>query len=127
MEYHNKKANSFNTVDITASAINTFDYGKGNAFVADFKPVNVIATNQLCGNLITSFSNSSVLLNIYNKNLPSDYIFRFPNSGISNTPSWVGGSYTMTGTAAYDPDYKSFGYKALTLTNQSLSTVFTAA
>lgn len=119
------KANSFNTVNVVTSAINTFDYNQGNLFVANFKPVNVIATNQLCGNLITSFSNSSVLLNMYNKNLPSDYIFRFPNSGISNTPSWVGGSYTMTGAATYNPDYKSFGYKALTLKNQSLSTTFT--
>jgi hypothetical protein len=119
------KPNSFNDVDKDVSSVNPFNYNQGNLFVARFKPVNEIATNQLCGNLITSFLDSSVLLNIYNKNLPSDYIFRFPNSGISNTPSWVGGSYTMTGTAAYDPDYKSFGYKALTLTNQSLSTVFT--
>lgn len=119
------KPNSFNDVDKDVSSTNPFDYNQGNLFVARFKPVNEIVTNQLCGNLITSFLNSSVLLNIYNKNLPSDYIFRFPNSGISNTPSWVGGSYTMTGTAAYDPDYKSFGYKALTLTNQSLSTIFT--
>jgi hypothetical protein len=119
------KANSFNTVNVVTSAVNTFDYNQGNLFVANFKPVNTISTNQLCGNLITSFSNSSVLLNIYNKNLPSDYIFRFPNSGISNTPDWVGGSYTLTGTAAYSANYKSFGYKALTLTNQSLSTTFT--
>jgi len=120
------KANSFNTVDVVTSAINTFYYNKGNLFVANFKPVNVTATNQLCGNLITSFSNSSVLLNIYNKNLPSDYIFRFPNSGISSSPNyWVGGSYTLTGAATYSANYKSFGYKALTLKNQSLSTIFT--
>ena len=119
------KANSFNTVNVVTSAINTFDYNQGNLFVANFKPVNITSTNQLCGNLITSFTNSSVLLNMYNKNLPSDYIFRFPNSGISNAPNWVGGSYTLTGTATYNPNYKSFGYEALTLNNQSLSTTFT--
>jgi hypothetical protein len=121
------KANSFNEVDVITSSKNNFQYGLGNLFVANFKPVNITSTNQLCGNLITSFSNSSVLLNVYNKNLPSDYIFRFPNSGISNTAPnyWVGGSYTLTGTAAYSANYKSLGYKALTLTNQFLSTPFT--
>ncbi len=119
------KANSFNEVDKDLSSVNPFDYNQGNLFVARFKPVNNIATNQLCGNLITSFSNSSVLLNIYNKNLPSDYIFRFPNSGISTAPNyWVGGSYTLTGSATYSANYKSFGYKALTLNNQYLSTTF---
>jgi hypothetical protein len=118
--------NIFYTIPIAQDSVVSNPYSAfGGSFYCQFKPVNTISTNQLCGNLITSFSNSSVLLNIYNKNLPSDYIFRFPNSGISNTPNWVGGSYTLTGTAAYNPNYKSFGYKALTLTNQSLSTTFT--
>ena len=120
--------NRFYTIPIAADTqiTNTYNSAYGGMFFCLFKPVNQISMNQQCGNFITSFSNSSVLLNIYNKNLPSDYIFRFPNSGISSSPNyWVGGSYTLTGNATYVSNYKSFGYKALTLTNQSLSTAFT--
>ena len=119
-------ANTFYTIPIAEDSLISNPYaGYGGTFNCQFKPINKTSTN--CGNFITSFSNSSVLLNMYNKNLPSDYIFRFPNSGISNTAPnyWVGGSYTLTGTAAYSANYKSLGYKALTLTNQFLSTPFT--
>lgn len=123
----NGNPNVFYTIPIAPDSQTTNNsQGNGGSFFCLFKPVNKISTNQQCGNFITSFSNSSVLLNIYNKNLPSDYIFRFPNSGISSSPNyWVGGSYTLTGNATYVSNYKSFGYKALTLTNQSLSTAFT--
>lgn len=120
--------NRFYTIPIApeSQTTNTYNSAHGGMFFCLFKPVNQLSTNQQCGNFITSFSNSSVLLNIYNKNLPSDYIFRFPNSGISSSPNyWVGGSYTLTGAATYVSNYKSFGYKALRLTNQSLSTAFT--
>lgn len=119
--------NTFYTIPIAADSITTNPYNSshGGSFFCQFKPINKTASNQISGKLITSFQNSSVLLKIYNKNLPSDYIFRFPNSGISSTPNyWVGGSYTLTGSATYDSNYKSFGYKALRLNNQSLSTTF---
>lgn len=125
--FPNRDPNVFYTLDESAVFENTIGFNQGLKFAAFVIPINKVSTNQVCGKLITSSLNSSVILKMYNTNLPTDYMFRFPNSGISNTPSWVGGSYTLTGTAAYDASYKSLGYKALTLTgpSQYLSKAFT--
>lgn len=123
-----KDPNVFYEVQVTESYRNKIDDNIiGLEFVGFFHPVNFVSTNQVCGKLITSSLNSSVMLKMYNTNLPTDYIFRFPNSGISSTPSWVGGSYTLTGTAGHSSNYKGLGYNALTLTgpSQSLSKAFT--
>lgn len=129
--FPNRSPNVFYMLEKSAVFSNKIGYNQGLNFAAFFVPVNSISTNQVCGKLITSSLSSSVILKMYNTNLPTDYIFRFPNSGISNTPArWVGAlynsnSYTLNGSAVYDGNYKSLGYKALTLTNQSLSTTFT--
>lgn len=126
--FPNKDPNVFYEVEATTSYRNKIDdHIIGLEFIGFFHPVNTVSTNQVCGKLITSSLNSSVMLKMYNTNLPTDYIFRFPNSGISSTPSWVGGSYTLTGTAGYSSNYKGLGYNALTLTgpSQSLSKAFT--
>ncbi len=131
--FPDRDPNVFYEVQATAEFRNKIDdHTIGLEFVGFFVPVNIVSTNQVCGKLITSSLNSSVILKMYNTNLPTDYMFRFPNSGITDTaPRWVGGSptltYTLTGTAAYDASYKSLGYKALTLTgpSQYLSKAFT--
>jgi hypothetical protein len=124
--FPNRESSVFYTLEESITLKNKIGYNKGFDFAAFVIPVNKISTNQICGKLITSLLNSSVILKTYNTNLPSDYIFRFPNSGISSSPNyWVGGSYTLTGAATYSANYKSFGYKALTLKNQFLSTIFT--
>jgi hypothetical protein len=123
---------TFNYLEKKIVAKNSIEGNEGLKLTAYFMPVNEISTNQICGKLFTSSSNSSILLNIYNTNLPNDYIFRFPNSAISNSPNyWSGGSssspssYTLTGSASYSNNYKGFGYKTLSLKNQFLSTTFT--
>jgi hypothetical protein len=103
-------------------------------------PFNKDLNNRQPGYLIDSFSNASVNYGLYNKNLASDYVFRFDQSGISNATSplaksWSGsGSYTLenltsANEGAYISNYKSLGsstYKAINLkNNQFLKLTFT--
>ena len=98
-------------------------------------PFNKNLNNRQSGYLIDSFSNASVNYNLYNKNLASDYVFRFDQSGISSAISWSGsGSYTLQNTTGvnvgnYILNYQSLGsseYKAINLkNNQFLKLNFT--
>ena len=104
-------------------------------------PFNKFLNNRQPGYLIDSFSNSSVNYSLYNKNLASDYVFRFNQSGISNATSplaksWSGsGSYTLenltsANEGAYISNYKNLSsstYKAINLkNNQFLKLTFAA-
>jgi hypothetical protein len=99
-------------------------------------PFNKNLNNRQPGYLIDSFSNASVNYSLYNKNLASDYVFRFNQSGISNATSWSGsGSYTLenltsANEGAYISNYKNLSsstYKAINLkNNQFLKLTFAA-
>ena len=104
-------------------------------------PFNKNLNNRQPGYLIDSFSNASVNYSLYDKNLASDYVFRFNQSGISNATSplaksWSGsGSYTLenltsANEGAYISNYKNLSsstYKAINLkNNQFLKLTFAA-
>lgn len=96
-----------------------------------FYPINILQNNRQAGNLIDTNSNATVNFSLYGNVLPSDYVFRFDQSGISasNDPvvkTWIGsGSYTLENTTAanegsYVANYKNLGsssYKTVNLKN----------
>ena len=97
-----------------------------------FYPFNTVRNNRLPGKIIDSFNkNIHLKFDLYNNVLPSDYIFRFDQSGISasNTPlvkTWTGsGSYVLGNTTganegSYIANYQNLGsseYKAINLKN----------
>lgn len=96
-----------------------------------FYPINTLQDNRQAGMLVDTNVNSTVRFSLYNNVLPSDYIFRFDQSGISasNDPlvkTWTGsGSYVLGNTTganegSYIANYKNLGsssYKAVNLKN----------
>ena len=96
-----------------------------------FFPINIVQTNRKSGILVDTITNATVKFSLYNNVLPSDYIFRFNQSGISasDTPlvkTWTGsGSYVLGNTTganegSYIANYKNLGsssYKAVNLKN----------
>lgn len=85
------------------------------------------------GYLINKFAGSKVKLNFYNNNISSDYVFRFDNSYLTSTPTWLGKDInnntiiTLSGTGSRI-DFRSLGLNALKLTNtQSLKGVFSSS
>lgn len=96
-----------------------------------FYPINILQNNRQAGNLVDIYTNATVNFSLYNNVLPSDYVFRFDQSGISNSTdplakSWSGsGSYVLENTSganegAYIENYKNLGsssYKAVNLKN----------
>lgn len=85
------------------------------------------------GYLINKFENSKVKLNFYNNNISPDYVFRFDNSYLTSTPTWLGKDInnntiiTLSGTGSRI-DFRSLGLNALKLTNnQSLKGVFSSS
>lgn len=99
----------------------TWGYNGYYAFTdrAVFYPIDIKTNNRLPGKIVDTFSDSSVSFNLYNNLLPSDFIFRFTQAGLSSATSWTGGSYTLTSTnsGSYIANYKNLGYKALNLKN----------
>lgn len=105
-------------------------------------PFNKDLTNRQPGFLIDSYSNAKINYSLYNKNLPTDYVFRFNQSGISASDSpkaktWTGsGSYSLQNTSGssegvYTANYKNLGsssYKTINLkNNQYLKLDFTSS
>lgn len=83
------------------------------------------------GNLIKKYSNSSIRYSLYNTDIPADYLFRLENSFLTSSSSWVAKNYigstiftlntpSATGVS-YNPNFNSTEYRALTITNGSLS------
>ena len=83
------------------------------------------------GNLIKKHSNSSIRYSLYNTDIPADYLFRLENSFLTSSSSWLAKNFNLstiftlntpsaTGVS-YIPDFNSTGYKALTITNGSIS------
>jgi hypothetical protein len=82
------------------------------------------------GNLIKKYSNSSLRYSLYNTDIPTDYIFRLENSLLTSSSSWVAQNNnastiftlnTLSGGVSYNSNFNSTGYRALTITNGSLS------
>jgi len=96
-------------------------------------PFNKDLNNRQPGFLIDSLSNSSVNFSIYNKSLPSDFVFRFSNDGIdTSNGNWTDTTTTKTLTNSGGiplSNYQSLGsssYKAIKLKNsQNLQYSFT--
>lgn len=83
------------------------------------------------GNLIKKYSDSSIRYSLYNTDIPADYLFRLENSFLTSSSSWLAKNFNLstiftlntpsaTGVS-YIPDFNSTGYKALTITNGSIS------
>lgn len=89
------------------------------------------------GNLIKKYTNSSLRYFLYNTDIPADYIFRLENSLLTSSSSWVAknsvGStiFTLDTPSAtgvsYNSNFNSTGYKALTVTNGSLSGIISSS
>jgi len=107
-----------------------------------FYPINILQNNRQAGKMVDIYSNATVNFSLYNNTLPSDYIFRFDQNGISasDTPlvkTWTGsGSYVLTNTTganegSYISNYKNLGslsYKTVNLkNNQFLKVDFTSS
>jgi len=95
-------------------------------FRYEFLPVNTSTNNRQPGSLVESLSESSVKLFITNSsNIPTDYIFRFANSGLTSATNWTGGTlaspslYTLLSSNAgvHTANFESSSYKALRLKN----------
>lgn len=105
----------------------------GSSFVryGYFFPINTLQNNRKSGILVDTDINATVKFSLYNGVLPSDYVFRFDQNGISNSANpvvetWTGsGSYVLQNTTAADrgtyiANYKNLGsssYKAVNLKN----------
>lgn len=97
-----------------------------STFLTSFLPINILTNNRQPGPLVESLSESSVKLFITNSSgIPSDYIFRFANNGLTSATNWTGGTaaapslYTLVSSNAgtFISNFESSTYKALKLQN----------
>jgi hypothetical protein len=110
-------------------------YTDVNSFPIDGNPrglsfVSMPGAVSQAGNLIKKYSNSSLRYSLYNTDIPTDYIFRLENSLLTSSSSWVAQNNnastiftlnTLSGGVSYNSNFNSTGYRALTITNGSLS------
>ena len=110
-------------------------YTNVNSFPIDGNPrglsfVSMPGAVSQAGNLIKKYSNSSLRYSLYNTDIPTDYIFRLENSLLTSSSSWVAQNNnastiftlnTLSGGVSYNSNFNSTGYRALTITNGSLS------
>jgi hypothetical protein len=110
-------------------------FGNPTSWKSVFDPAFIRMPGNLsvAGNIVKKYSNSSLRYSFYNTDIPSDYIFRFSNNDITNSPSWAAKNYNgstiftlntvgaESGTINQTNDFNSTGYKALTFSNKSLA------
>lgn len=87
-----------------------------------FFPINTLQSNRQAGVLTDIYSNAQASFSLSNEIIPSDYVFRFTQAGLSSASSWTGGSYTMLSSGgdvgSFDSNYKSLNYKCINLKNE---------
>jgi len=127
-------ANQQNNSAITRMPSTTFT--SVDAFLSDFYPINIKTENRQPGYILDISSNASANFYLYNNYLPTDYIFRFPNSKLNSSNEWKGGSsgspeiYTMTSSnvGTRGTNFEGLGYNYLSLnSNQEIHYNFSSS
>jgi hypothetical protein len=87
-----------------------------------FFPINTLQSNRQPGLLADISNDAKISFSLSNQTIPSDYVFRFTQAGLTSATSWTGGSYTMSSSGgdagSFEPNYKSLNYKCINLKNE---------